>query len=271
MPEPHFDCPPCSENLAKKLRALKQKKYRDIEKTFLVEGLRLNEEAVAAGADIVHVVVTKEALEQPRVAALIRTMQSKNSPVFIAPQRLFQSLSDEISPQGLLCAVRKTKPKSAEHISASLILACDNIQDPGNLGTIFRSAEWFGVTDILLSPGCVDPYNPKVVRGSMGAVFRLSIFEQIDLVQSLPMFKERGYRIVGTVLDAPKKLNELRPQKDILLIGNEANGLSTHVASLIDEAITIPGAGNGESLNAAIAASICLYHLSQTWEIVWNS
>ena len=263
MPEHQNDFPPLSENLAKKLRALKQKKYRDLEKTFLAEGLRLNEEAVAAGADIVHAVVTKEAVEHPRMAELIRAIQGKNSPVFIASQRLFQSLSDEKSPQGLLCAVRKTRPQSPEHISAALVLACENIQDPGNLGAIFRSAEWFGVTDILLSPGCVDPYNPKAVRASMGAIFRLTVFERTDLVQSLPMFKERGYRIVGTVLNAPKKLNEVLPNKDVLLIGNEANGLSPNVTALIDAPVTIPGAGNGESLNAAIAASICLYHFSK--------
>ncbi len=263
MPEHRYAYPPLSENQAKKLRALKQKKYRDVEKTFLAEGLRLCEDAVSAGADIAQAVFTQDALQHSRAAALAQKIQELKIPLALSSARQFKSLSDEQSPQGVLCAVHKTKPVSIEYMSSHLILACENIQDPGNLGAIFRSADWFGVKNILLSPGCVDAYNPKVVRGSMGAIFRLNIVEQAALPQILPAFKEKGWRIIGAVLDAPKSLKDVPPQNDIILIGNEANGLSEDVTALIDEPISIPGSGGGESLNAAMAASICLYHFSQ--------
>lgn len=258
------DVPRLSENHAKKLRALKQKKYRDIEKTFLAEGLRLCEEAFSASAQINQVVITSEALQQPRIADLIQKSLGFTIPVFIASDRLFKSLSDEKSPQGILLALAKKSPPAIESMSTRLVLACDNVQDPGNLGTILRSAEWFGVRDILLSAGCVDPYNPKVVRGSMGAIFRLNIFEQVNLLHALPALKMDGYRLIGTALNAAAKLADVPPQKDIVLIGNEANGLSPDVLKLVDVPVSIPGAGHGESLNVAAAAAICLYHFSQT-------
>lgn len=264
MSEQPHDYPRLSENHAKKFRALKQKKYRDKEQTFLAEGLRLCEEAVSANLNTLQTIITKEALEQPRIEALIRNVHAAGMSVLLADSRLFNSISDEKSPQGILCVVEKKAVLSISDISTRLILACDNVQDPGNLGTIFRSAEWFGVTDILLSPGCVDPYNSKVVRGSMGAIFRLNIFENVNFASTLSDFKLKGYRTIGALLNAPTYLADVQPNKDILLIGNEANGLSPDVIPLIDEPITIPGAGRGESLNAAIAASICLYHFSQS-------
>ncbi len=257
------DLPPLSENHAKRLRVLKQKKHRDHEQTFLVEGLRLCEEAVSAGTDIFQAVFTREALDQPRIAELLHKIVAQQIPTFLASPRLFNSLSDEPSPQGILFAMKKKAVLSVDNMSDRLVLACENVQDPGNLGTIFRTAEWFGVHTIFLSPGCVEAHNPKVVRGSMGAIFRLNIIERVDLNETLPQLKMKGYRLIGTTLDASTRLADIQPGTDVLLIGNEANGLSAAVLPLVDERVTIPGAGGGDSLNAAIAASICLYHLSQ--------
>ena len=258
------DFPTLSENHAKKLRALKQKKFRDRDNLFLAEGVRLCEDALAGEAKVRDVIITNEALRHARIAALVQNIIDKKHPVHISSVRLFKTLSDEKSPQGILFVVEKPVVPPIDTISGPLIVGLDDLQDPGNLGAILRSAEWFGVKEIVLSPGCVDPYNPKVVRSSMGAIFRIVLCTFINLEEFLARFKERGYRAVGSMVNASTNLpNVSATGKDVLLIGNEANGLSPALSSLIDLSVRIPGQGQGESLNAAMSASIFLYHFAQ--------
>ncbi|MBN1560049.1 RNA methyltransferase [candidate division KSB1 bacterium] len=255
---------PLSENLLKKCAALKQKKYRDLENAYIAEGVRLCEEAIAAGAPIRHVIVTEEAEQQERTLHLLQILQRAGLAIHRATPRQLKALSDEKTPQGLLFIVEKPIGVAMNHVTGKLIMACENIQDPGNLGSILRTAEWFGVQDILLSDGCVDPYNAKVVRGSMGAIFRLNIYSKIDLVKIIAQMRQNGYRAIGTAVQTGLSISAVRPAgKDILIVGNEANGISAELLQCVDLSVSIPGQGCGESLNAAIAAAICLYHFSQ--------
>jgi len=257
--QPEF--PPLSAGNLKRIRSLHQKKYRDAEGAFIVEGIRLCEEALASKMRIRQAVTTADAMKNERLAALISECSRRAMPVFQATAAQFRTLSEEPAPQGLAFIVDKPGPKIKPE-STPLILALDRLQDPGNLGTILRSAEWFGVPVLLLGEGTVDAGNAKVVRSAMGALFRLSLYEKVDLPQQLSRLKSAGYRIIGTAAGAGITLPEAVPsQKDVLLIGNEGSGLSDKVAHSVDDFISIPGAG-GESLNAAVAASIFLYHFS---------
>ncbi len=145
-----------------------------------------------------------------------------------------------------------------------LILYLDRITDPGNMGTIIRSAAWFGIPFIVLSPGCVDPFNPKAVRASAGAVFTLPICPGIEFDWLHEWFKKKDYEFIATVAQ-----NGLPPDqwhlnsKSIIFFGQEAGGLDKQILDLADRQLTIPGAGKVESLNISVAAGIFLFELFQ--------
>ncbi|RQW04935.1 RNA methyltransferase [candidate division KSB1 bacterium] len=252
-----------SDHLAAKCAALKQRKYRDLENAFLAQGVRLCEEAFASNAKIRHVIVTQEARQQDRVSQLLGKMQDAGLVIRQATPRQLKAISDEKNPHGLLLVIEKPALRMME-LTSKLVVACENIQDPGNLGTLLRTAGWFGVKDILLSGGCVDPYNGKVVRGSMGAIFRSHIFFNIDLCSAILRLRQDGYRAIGTMANAGIPIGDASPSgKDILIVGNEANGLSPELQRSVQLSVRIPGQGDGESLNVAVAAAICLYHFTQ--------
>ena len=258
-----FDIPPLSAGNLKRIRFLHLKKYRDAENAFLAEGARLCEEALASNVHIRQAVTTDEAMKNTRVAGLLSQCRRQNIPLFLAMPKQFDSLSEEQSPQGLAFVVDKPRIQASTG-AEKLLLAVDHLQDPGNLGTILRSAEWFGVSKIVLGRGSVDVFNAKVVRASMGAIFRLSVEQGVDLAAALKERKARGWRIVGAAARAESLLPNVAPSaKDILVIGNEGDGLSSPVVDVLDDVVAIPGNRRSESLNAAVAASICLYHFAQ--------
>ena len=185
-----FDIPPLSAGNLKRIRFLHLKKYRDAENAFLAEGVRLCEEALASNVHIRQAVTTDEAMKNARVAGLLSQCRRQNIPLFLAMPKQFDSLSEEQSPQGLAFVVDKPRIQASTG-AEKLLLAVDHLQDPGNLGTILRSAEWFGVSKIVLGRGSVDVFNAKVVRASMGAIFRLSVEQGVDLarpVQVIDLF-----------------------------------------------------------------------------------
>lgn len=256
------DIPPLSVGNLKRIRSLHLKKYRDAENVFLAEGVRLCEEALASKASVRQAVVTDQALKNTRVADFVSQCRRQNIPLFHATPKQFDSLSEEQSPQGVALVIDKPQRKIRIN-DEKLILAADHLQDPGNLGTILRSAEWFGVSTIFLGRGSVDVFNAKVVRASMGAIFRLAVEENVDLASVLAEQKALGWRIVGADAAATTHLSDVMPsEKDMLVIGNEGKGLSAPVLNVLDAVVAIPGRRRSESLNAAVAASICLYHFS---------
>ncbi len=248
---------PLSEAALKRIRALTIKKYRDQEKQFLAEGLRLCEEAKHA-ADVAAAVVSTGSLEQSRVAELLNDL---SAPVYQATEKQFAQLSETQHSQGVLFVVHK--PKSRPVGDEPLLLALDALQDPGNVGTLLRTADWFGIQTILIAKGTVDVYNSKVVRGSMGAVFRLNIIVAENLVEDLIGFQQKGYRLIGADLNGDVTLHNIIPKRDVLIVGNEANGLNPKFLDMLDSNVKIPQPGRGESLNAAVAGSIFMYELTR--------
>jgi len=169
---------------------------------------------------------------------------------------VFKKLADTITPQGVIAVVKRPNIKPILKEDGKY-LAFENIQDPGNLGTVARTAEALGLSGIIVKG--VDPYSPKVLRASMGAILRLPIIEPQDILEFL---KQSNKRIVGTVVTNATSIKEFEFSNDIVLIGNEANGLTNEAKAICDELVTIKMAGRAESLNAAAASSII------AWEMV---
>ncbi len=178
---------------------------------------------------------------------------------------VFEKISSQKSPQGML-AVIKTLSYKKEDITKGnpLILVLEDIQDPGNVGTIFRTAEAAGVTGILLSEGCADPLSPKVVRSSMGAIFRMPFVIAPDLPKAVADLEKEGISCYAARLDAASEYDKCDlAAPTALLIGNEGNGLSAEVTASASKGIFIPMSGKTESLNAAVSASILSYEAAR--------
>lgn len=258
-----------SRSHVKILKTLRRKKGRQQQNCILVEGVRLCEEALNAGVTVKEAIVLESVRENERVKPLLQRCQTAGIPIYIVGPKSFQVISEEPSPQGVALVIRKRSEASREKEQAPFILACEDIRDPGNLGTLLRSADWFGVKHCLLSAGCVDMYNSKVIRASMGSVFRVGIEYEKDFVRALEKLQSKGYRLIATVSREKQnlELNRLgKSDRDILIIGNEATGLSAEVRRLADVRVSISGQEHVESLNAAIAGSICLYQLLHSGE-----
>ncbi|MAG20732.1 MAG: RNA methyltransferase [Candidatus Marinimicrobia bacterium] len=248
-----------SKTELKRIRSLRQKKYRRQYRRFLVEGVRLVEEALSADADVVAVAHTNELLQSERGAKLIHGIDKHGIPRHEVTEHDLKSISDTVHSQGIIAVASISEPSPIEEAANDTWLYLDSVSDPGNLGTMLRTADWFGLKYVALSPTCADPYNPKVVRSGMGAHFHLNICSSAELSQ----FKQSGH----TLLAANQKgipLNQLPLTDDqlCLVMGSEAHGISDDIMPLVDHLVAIPGAGSAESLNVAVAAGILLYQLT---------
>ena len=247
-----------SDRNFKLIQALKKKKYRRLHKLFVIEGERLINEVANSSIHIKELFVTTNFASRPQHAKLMNLVASKVIRTTYITENECKNISDTKSPSGILALCEMTIPLKMDFTENWLFL--DEFRDPGNLGTLLRSAAWFGVKNIALSSNCIDPYNSKVLRGGMGAHFRLSIHEKIFLSE----FNNKKITIVGAVQNGKSVMN-LEPNQFtpwVLVIGSEAYGINKNNLNLIDLKITIPKIGCGESLNAAIAGSIILNQLT---------
>jgi RNA methyltransferase, TrmH family len=252
---------PLSHSHIKALGRLKQKKFRLQEQKFIAEGSRLCEEAILAHARIQEILVSKEDVTLPPIHHILNLAMELKIPVFEVSQSEIKFLTDTQTPQGVVCVVNKRIPPWGNF--GSPLLCLDNIKDPGNLGTILRSADWFGIKSVFTSRSSVELYNPKVVRSTMGAIFRIAVYDGVNMNQFINEQRIDGYRIIASVSQGGVSLKDFcMSDKDVLLIGNETAGLSRSQYP-IDLQVTIPTKGRGDSLNAAIAASIILYEFSK--------
>ena len=177
---------------------------------------------------------------------------------------VFSHVSDTKTPQGILCVVKQKKYDIEEFLNLENphFMVLDNLQDPGNLGTIVRTAEGAGVNAIFLNKESVDIYNPKTIRSTMGSIYRMPVIYVEDLLELLQIFRERGIKSYAAHLDGKNSYDKESYQSGTaILIGNEGNGLREEVASAADVWVQIPMQGQVESLNAAIAASILMFEV----------
>ena len=174
-------------------------------------------------------------------------------------EKIFKYLSEVQTPQGILAIIKRNKQDIEIDYTQDIIVALDDVQDPGNLGTILRTVDSIGLTQILVSKGTADAYNPKVVRSTMGAIFRVKIIECEDLKLTLKEIKKHKFKIVGTSLQAQNTIYDIDYHKKVIIIGNEANGVEEEIQAITDEKVKIPMLGKTESLNASVATGIILY------------
>jgi TrmH family RNA methyltransferase len=237
-----------SKTKIKHLRTFHAKKTREAEGKFIVEGTKMVEELFATSLQIDTLVATEEWFRHCGLA--------RNDQVFSATEAELQAISTLQSPQQVWALVHKPTT-TIEFSSQGLILALDGIQDPGNMGTILRIADWFGVAQVLCSPDCVELYNPKVVQASMGAIFRVPVAHG----ELRNFFTQCTHtNIYAADLAGENVYSADLPANTILVMGNEGNGLSPKIKELVHKKLHIPtfkqGGAHSESLNVAVATAV---------------
>jgi TrmH family RNA methyltransferase len=248
---------------------LLERKGRDRQQRYLVEGPHLVEEALRSHAPVATVLY---ALSRG-VPAGLQELAAPGIEWVGVSDAVLAKLADTQTPQGVLAVVEKV-PVTADQFlrtSRSLVVALDAVQDPGNVGTIIRCADAVGADGVVLGRGCVDLYNPKTIRSTMGSLFHLPIVEA-DLGDVLPRARETGARIVGTSLQATRSCYETDLAQPVWLIfGNEGQGMSARTASLVTDPVIIPMHGQAESLNVAMAATVLLFEASRQRRFCTNN
>ena len=239
------------------LKSLRLAKYRKSEKKFLVEGRNIVCEAIKKDSIIVKIFYTSRFNDQNK--QLVSLLKNKYFNTEISEKQM-STISPTKSPSGIAALCNFPKKTLNTKMSTNW-LYLDCISDPGNLGTLLRSACWFGINQIALSKHSVDPYNPKVVRSAMGAHFSLSILIETNI----DFFDKNKFIILGGDINGEEKINLKTLKKNwVLVLGNEAHGISVSVKEKIDKKISIKKLGTGESLNVSTSGSILMYLLTKT-------
>lgn len=242
--------------IIKEVRKLKEKKYRIEQKKFIVEGFRFIHEALKSSWNVEYIFISQEVISKLTEYGL-DTIIKPETKVYKTTSSILNSLCSTENPQGIVAVVNILKPNL--NCSNGLYVLCDKIQDPGNLGTIIRTAHGVNALGVILTKGTVDCYNEKTLRSTMGSIFNIPIFEDFDL-DIVRQLKQEGFKLVAGSLEANKYFyDEDLSENLIITVGNEGNGISEEVYKLTDIKIKIPMPGGTESLNAAVAASLIMY------------
>ena len=244
------------------LRSLRTRKGRDETGLFLVEGVRLCSELIPAKARIEIALVAEGRDKSGALGEQAAQLASAGAQIIQAPLRDFERISDTIAGQGILAAARweELAPEALRFPDErATVLALDGVSDPGNVGTVIRTAAWFGVSAVLLGEGCADLLNPKTVRATMGGIFQLPICRDVKLKDESARLKRLGFRVTAATMDgSPDWPGWAKNPRSALILGGEARGVSEELRRLADQRITIPSRGAGESLNVAVSAGILL-------------
>ena len=245
-------------DLIKHIKKLKDKKYRDISNQYIVEGIKLVSEAIQENANIKEIVLCEDCEKSEIIPKDLMYEIAKKECIYVT-EKIFKFITEVQAPQGILAVIERDNDNNKINYDVDIIVAIDDIQDPGNLGTILRTVDSIGVTQILVSKGTVDAYNSKVVRSTMGAIFRIKIIECEDLEKTLKEVKKHDFKVVVSSLQTENNIYSIDYNKKVIVIGNEANGVEPQIQDLADEKIKIPMFGKTESLNASVATGIILY------------
>lgn len=251
--------------LIKLLHGLRSRSGREKSGLFLLEGVRLIEAALDAQVSIRHTVYSSHLVNNQRgMACLDRIAAGSQSQPELIDDRLLCVLADTERPQGLIVAALLPQEAEQNLSGISRLLIVDGVQDPGNLGTIIRTADALGVQAMLTLAGTVDAYNEKVVRSAMGSLFHLRLQQGCEWPEILPSLRQAGLQLVVTCLqDAVPYDRAHYAEKVALIVGNEGVGVSRESLQYADLRVTIPISGQAESLNVAIATGIVLAELAK--------
>jgi TrmH family RNA methyltransferase len=226
--------------------------------SFIVEGPHLIERALESSSERVkEIIFTEKAYE--KFHDLILRSERKGIPCYSISEKQAGRVSDTQSPQGIFGVI--SMPIDVDTIpNEGVIVALDTVQDPGNVGTIIRTAAWFGAKQILLSTECADPYSQKVLRATQGEIFSTKVGNRGELINSLRILQKKDWQIVAATVDpaACSLYKMVFTKKVVFILGSEAHGISTSILDLSDGQIIVPKFGQGESLNVATSAGIIL-------------
>jgi len=240
-----------SNSIYKNTKKLFEKNGRKKSSCFIIEGERIVRDAYKNGAQFEYIILN-EKRELPAELNEVKT--------YVITEKLFNDLKETVNSQGILAVVRcpENDFDAVDLSEGGCFLYLDSVMDPGNMGTILRSADAFGINGVILSKGCVDVYNPKVIRSTMSGIFNVNLF--FDNGKYLEKFKNNGYKIIGTFPEGEKTSSGFEyTDKCVIVMGNEANGISREIENLCDAKLTIPMTGGAESLNVSVACGIILY------------
>ena len=249
--------------LIKNIKKLKEKKYRDAMGKYIIEGAKLIEEAINEKANIETIVVCEDCMKEDTLCRKLVYEIAKENIVYVS-SNVFNVITDVSNPQGILAVIKRAEKNHSINYNEDVIIVLDNIQDPGNLGTILRTVDSANLKQIVVSEETADVFNSKVVRSTMGAIYRVNVVRSDDLVNDLIKMKENGFDIVVTALDTSDSVYDINYMKKVIVIGNEANGVSKEIQEIADNKVKIPMLGKTESLNASVAAGIMIYEYVKT-------
>ncbi len=260
-----------TNKIYKNMKLLKTKKERDKQCVFVCEGIRFVEE-IPKDYEVLYYVVSENFENNNDVSTY-----SKKNDVYVFEDKLFGDMSDTEHPQGIMALCRKKTYDINDIISKNsgkgFYIACEELNDPGNLGTIIRTADACGASAVILSKGSVDVYNGKVLRSTMGSIFHLPVITDTDIKEVINTLKKNNIKVYAAHLKGVKTPYSFDLKNDIAyLIGNEANGLKAETSDMADEYIKIPMPGQAESLNASVAAAVLMYETVRQREVVkWEN
>lgn len=260
-----------ANSLVVRMAKLKDKKYRKSEALFRFDGIKLFLEAVQNGAPIRYVLVTESASDRFKDTVDQSPIEAN---LYVLSDEVFSKLTDEQAPEGIITvcqnleSIQKINDYSflSNALKKSSVLMLESIRDAGNMGTILRSARAFGIDALVVSSDCADLYNPKTIRAAMGALFTQRVVVVDDIAAAVKEFRQKGTKVFAAALEKnARRLGSFELQKgDVILIGNEGHGLSKETIDACDECLYIPMESGSESLNASIAASVCMWELYKT-------
>ena len=236
-----------NKNELKYIQSFAHKKHWTEESVYIIEGPKMLEEAIKANCEIEKVYATP---------AWEGKLGQASGDIEVIDDIMLSRISQLQTPNQVVALVRKHRQAAPFDYQNQLTLVLDGIQDPGNLGTIIRTADWFGITQILVSPDTASVYNPKVIQSTMGSCFRVKV-QVADIQQMIVQAKQP---VIGTLLNGASIYQNSLPKHGFLIIGNESKGIRGDLKSLITHPVTIPSFGGAESLNAAVATGIVLSH-----------
>lgn len=255
---------------------LEDKKYREDERLFRLDGIKLLREALDFGADIEYILIREDSFE--KIIGEIddhlggREIISKGTLVKVGSSA-FEKMSTEKAPEGVITVVKYIDKirkickieNNSDFFPKGKTLLIESVRDPGNLGTMLRTAAAFGIENVITTTDCADIYNQKTIRAAMGAVFKLKIIRIESVTEAIRALQSQNRRILAAALDRNAvRLGDFGIEKtDVFLIGNEGKGLSKEAIFASDMTVFIPMADSTESLNAAVAASVCMWEMSK--------
>lgn len=248
-----------TKNELKYYSSLLKKKFREEEKKFLVEGKKLVVEALNSKYRCEIIIVTNEFVGSE--AGYVNSLRKKDIRIVQVTNAEFEKIADTVNPQGITAAFKMGE--EVDFSAGNIILALEDVSDPGNVGTILRNCDWFGVNAVILSETCADVFNPKTIRASMGSLFHLSIKISSKFLDDINRFAGYGYKIFTAHLNGQNIYDLTFPEKFVIVFANEANGPSNELLNVSDKLINIPKFGKAESLNVANSSAVILSEIKR--------